>query len=281
MKPTAAAFRLVLLFAARLAVAAPEQLTFTGGGSPTVSPDGQSIGYADNGGIMKIPTAGGTPVGLTANGYDPDWSPTGDLIAFTVDDDLDVVDAGTGTPTLVFDSQPLNGPAWSPDGDAIACTGDDFLMFVAYPGGTYTVPPCIGECAGEGPDWSPDGTRLCYEDGLLIMTLPREGGSAETLVDCGDDVSGPAWSADGRFVAFSRQSADDSHIWVVDVATLDLYQVTTGSCSDDRPAWDPEGNWIYFESDRSGNREIWRTPFSVETAAEPMSWGEVKAMFGE
>jgi Tol biopolymer transport system component len=278
-------FTLTILWASFLvagsARAEPEQITTSGNaGYPTVSPDGSWLAYDGPGGIWTVPATGGVSEFLAA-GNNPDWSPCGDLIACSGNDELLIVDAGSGGSTTLASGQEYDRPAWSPDCTEIACTGDPSVMIITYPGGAVSSPPCTGACHGEDPDWNEDGSRFCFEDGLLLMTLPRDGGVAATLVDCGDDVAYPAWSSNGRYVAFSRDNDEHTavNIWVVDVLSLELYRVTTGEFSDYQPAWAPQGDWIYFKSDRGGADDIWRVPFSEETALETKEWSAVKSLY--
>jgi Tol biopolymer transport system component len=76
-------------------------------------------------------------------------------------------------------------------------------------------------------------------------------------------------------IAFISRGPD---IWVIPtepegVAT----QITTDPARDYQPAWSPDGAWIAWQSDRSGNYEIWIIDAPVPV--EPTTWGAVKVHF--
>ena len=83
---------------------------------------------------------------------------------------------------------------------------------------------------------------------------------SSTQITSGDfDDSEPAWSPDGKSLAFSsnRTTPDsdrnfNSDIWVVDAENADkgahLAQITTNPGADRSPAWSPDGKWIVFVS---------------------------------
>jgi Tol biopolymer transport system component len=68
------------------------------------------------------------------------------------------------------------------------------------------------------------------------------------------------WSPDGRTIAYVRVGAnDDSYdIYAVDLATGKRTPLVVGPGSDDGPEWSPDGQWLYFNSTRSGAMQIWR-----------------------
>ena len=66
--------------------------------------------------------------------------------------------------------------------------------------------------------------------------------------------SGPAWSPDGRKIAFTQEG----QVFVVNGDGSDLRKLTdNGSASDAAPVWSPDGRAIAFTSERDGNSEIY------------------------
>jgi Tol biopolymer transport system component len=70
-------------------------------------------------GIYLLPVAGGDATWIT-NGSGPDWSPSGDQIAFEAPDGIYLVGTGGGDATWIANG---SGPDWSPSGDQIAFEG--------------------------------------------------------------------------------------------------------------------------------------------------------------
>src|SRR5262249_47694690 len=96
----------------------------------------------------------------------------------------------------------------------------------------------------------------------------------------------PAWSHDGTRVAFSSDRGNplgsDYNIWVLDVASGELRQLTSDPADDDMPSWSPDDREIAFASTRDGGRSVWavnvgdRTERKVVAAAATVdapSWG--------
>ena len=109
------------------------------GFTPAWSPDGKTIAYVVSSGsdhnptanIYLIPAAGGDPTNLTpgaTHANDPDWSPGGRRIAFSLNGDLAVMKANGSNEHLI--THPASGvsdaePAWSPDGRWIVYERDN------------------------------------------------------------------------------------------------------------------------------------------------------------
>jgi TolB protein len=108
---------------------------------------------------------------------------------------------------------------------------------------------------------------------------------AELVYHCPTDLSHPAWSPDGRWIAVAvveySTPTENRHLWVVDSRDVSygLSQLTVGDVEDDDPAWSPDGQTIYFESDRSGKSEIWKIDFQTPSAVERTTWGRIKSRF--
>ena len=62
----------------------------------------------------------------------------------------------------------------------------------------------------------------------------------------------PAWSPDGRFIAYTSDQTGNFDIWVQPVAGGRAVQVTTDAAADWQPAWSPDGNTLAFRSERDG-----------------------------
>ncbi|MGI9065360.1 MAG: protein kinase domain-containing protein [Pyrinomonadaceae bacterium] len=64
--------------------------------------------------------------------------------------------------------------------------------------------------------------------------------------------TGPAWSPDGRFIAYASDGDANFDIWVQPVGGGNPVQVTRSPAHDWQPDWSPDGNSIVFRSEREG-----------------------------
>jgi Tol biopolymer transport system component len=107
---------------------------------------------------------------------------------------------------------------------------------------------------------SPDGRSLVLALQGVLWTLPASGGAAARLTGWDIEATSPAWSADGRRIAFQHYSADGFyHIWTIEADGSGLRQVTSGPFDDREPAWSPDGAKLAFSSDRAQqhNYDVW------------------------
>ena len=66
----------------------------------------------------------------------------------------------------------------------------------------------------------------------------------------------PAWSPDGKWIAFAsnqaRDHAADTDIYIMDVNGKKVQRLTNKGGHNSTPAWSPDGGWIAFRSTQDG-----------------------------
>lgn len=134
--------------------------------------------------------------------------------------------------------------------------------------GLRAIAPCprgSQDCAISGPVWSPDGTRVAFVRGhmggplihkshMFLYVAAPERGRTRRLAACGVcaiPVGGRlAWSPDGRWIAYSRDSGFSSQdsLWIVAAAGgKPRLLACHSSCSAVQPEWSPDGHTLVFE----------------------------------
>ena len=110
------------------------------------------------------------------------------------------------------------------------------------------------------PAISPDGsqavvavTRYELEDDKSLTDLwlvPADGGDARQLTTHAGSDSSPAWSPDGRFIAFTSQRGDDeqAQVYVIPLGGGEARRVTSVPTGVSAPKWFPDSSEIAFIS---------------------------------
>ncbi len=106
-----------------------------------------------------------------------------------------------------------------------------------------------------GVAWSPNGNEIAvvsktgeYDDVFLINA--NTGATKELPGLSLDGIDGIDFSPDGTELALSAYKPLQSDIYVYDLATHKLRNLTNDIFSDEQPHWSPNGKLIYFASDR-------------------------------
>ena len=97
---------------------------------------------------------------------------------------------------------------------------------------------------------SPDGRSLAIDLQGSIWTLPAAGGAAKRITDVFNDARQPAWSPDGKWIAFFGYRDGGYDLWAVAPDGSNQHQLTWGPFDDREPAWSHDGTRVAFASDR-------------------------------
>jgi Tol biopolymer transport system component/DNA-binding winged helix-turn-helix (wHTH) protein len=231
---------------------------------PAFSPDGNYVAFArysnspELSGIFIKQVGGDHLLQLTKNGQDfgfccPAWSPDGRYIAFSrftkeehgISHGIYIVSAIGGAARKLFAGVPAHPPLdWSPDGRFIAFTVKE-------------------------PD-----AKETYSLSLLSVETLETRKLSEPPAENQD--WGPAFSPDGKQLAFIRMNSDLGDIFIMPAEGGEPRRLTFDHASmPTPPAWTRDGRSIVFSSTRSSMPTLWRVPVSGGSPAQVPQVGVV------
>jgi TolB protein len=170
-------------------------------------------------------------------------------------------------------------PMWSPDGTQIA--------FISYRNGNAEIYLVEADCAPDEcetrarrltlslgldllPVWSPDSRRIAFmsDRGGDLEIYIMDANCSDLPAGCGNNArnltrndvhdGSPAWSPDGRWIAFVSQREGSIDLYLMDTECLaegcsrQTRRLTDDAAGERNPIWSPDSGWIAFESLRDG-----------------------------
>ncbi len=98
-----------------------------------------------------------------------------------------------------------------------------------------------------------------------LFTMPLRGGTPTQVTASEKAVSDPAWSPDGRRLAYIR----DEELWVVEADGSRSTRVVAKPGGARQPAWSPDGHRLAFISRRRGWSQVWIIDAPVPRRGRP------------
>ncbi|GLC27538.1 hypothetical protein [Roseisolibacter agri] len=186
--------------------------------TPTVSPDGETVVYANGQergvDLFAVPFTGGSPrritIGRGTDNMSPSFSPDGRRLVFT--------SGRSGHPEVYIT-----------DADG---TNAELLTQFAYGEQSYR----------SDPDWSPDGRLVAFQSligGVFqVMTIGLRDKGVKQLTAEGRNEA-PSWAPDSRHVVVTSTRTGQQQLFVLDVETRRARQLTRGGGGARMGAWSP------------------------------------------
>jgi hypothetical protein len=183
--------------------------------------------------------------------YTAEPSPSGDLIAIFTGNRRD----GEGDIILVSRK----------DGSVVrkltaGFDKDKGFEFITTPGGRWVTVPWL--------TWSSTGDRLAYfarteKSRTLIMQDILTGDVKDRIeMRTLDEPESPDYSPDGKKVVFAALQNGTGDIFVVDLATKEVTNLTKDNFADSAPTWSPDGQSVIYLARISGNEKLFRLDVS-------------------
>jgi serine/threonine-protein kinase len=202
----------------------------------------------------------------------PSFSPDGNHLAFSLglnDGEISVYDWQRDTTSrLSFTPPPNNFPVWTPDGRGVVYRSDvgsvlGNLYWVRSDGAVAAVPLTESRAGRQATPYSfsPDGKRLAYHDlggeAAGLWTLPIDwsdpnrprAGQPEEFLRGPFSMSSPAFSPDGRWIAYSAQEGSVQELYVrpfPPAPSGGRWQISSGGAR--YPIWSRKGRELFYEN---------------------------------
>jgi len=230
--------------------------------------------------LYRFPLSGGPAKALTegpdaAQDLSPAFSPDGSWLAFLRWEDgatyaLWAVPQPDGKPKLLVTSPvPITSFGWKPDSRTIVYGGGPMStgeLREVRVDGHDALAPFVLEGQSDQITIAPNGTRLAYvlqnlDANIWRLPLDRSGQKnsrpPEKLFASIREEMDPAYSPDGKSIAFVSNRSGHWNLWIGNADGTGLREFGAETLLPFHPAWSPDSREIAFDSAASGKGEIW------------------------
>jgi len=204
----------------------------------------------------------------------PAWSPDGRSLAYVSYRQgaplvfMAAIYEGRSTPNVTGEAG--NGqsfaPTFSPDGQRLAFASNrsgNMEVWVSNANGTGARVLTRSIANDTAPCWSPTGQEIGFTSNRSgtpqLYVMDAEGLNTRRLTNVGNYNDACAWNPSRQFseIAYTSRLEDGGfEIAVIDLASRQVRQITTGRGSCEYPAWSPNGRHLAFACNRAGRWQI-------------------------
>ena len=242
---------------------------------------------------------------LTSGSYehrDPAVSPDGSKIAYTANPegkwDLYILDILSGVTTQITNDLAYDGsPSWSDDSawlvyEKYIDNNLEIYIKLADDENTEEIRLTINDYPDFDPAWSPAGGKIAFTRNLgggfdiwvADLDIPSEDRFFNITQNPAVRQGHPAWSADGKYLAWSSEREGYTQIYALDYMAEGANPVYVGDGT--YPVWAPQGQIIlspfktaeneYLAGYHAITGERVLPPVSIPTMIDGLSWGTLR-----
>lgn len=178
---------------------------------------------------------------------------------------VEIYNVVSGRSRVVWQTERLvEAPNFSPDGTFLLINDEGLLYRLSLDGSSQPVQVDTGfaRLCNNDHGISPDGSMFAISDKTehgksCIYVLPSSGGTPRQ-VTANLPSYWHGWSPNGKRVAYCGIRDNVFDIYTISIDGGEETRLTHGEGRNDGPDWSADGEWIYFNSSRTGLMQIWR-----------------------